>query len=161
MIQEPRSSSSDDAQRPIGAEPASGSAPSGSSAPLELVFAADAGELSAVRADLRAWLDRSQVRADQGVDIVLAVSEACTNAVEHGHHGDGGVIRLRVWILDDRLRVTVADTGSWQPPTASEQPYRGRGLPVMRALMDSVTITPDSSGTVVEMETAIRRGADQ
>ncbi|MFE9578046.1 ATP-binding protein [Nocardia sp. NPDC006044] len=137
------------------------SAPSGPSTPLELVFAADAGELSAVRAALREWLEHAEIRADQGIDVVLAVSEACTNAVEHGHHGDGGVIRLRVWISDDRLRVTVADTGSWQPPTASANSYRGRGLPVMQALMDSVTIAPGSSGTVVEMETAIRRADDQ
>ncbi|WP_191093892.1 ATP-binding protein [Nocardia colli] len=154
MIQEPRSSSSDEAQLPGGAEP-------DPPTPLELVITADAGELSAVRAALREWLDRAQVRADQGVDIVLAVSEACTNAVEHGHQGDGGVIRLRVWILNDRLRVTVADTGRWQPPPASAQPYRGRGLPVMQALMDSVTVTPGPSGTVVEMATAIRRDADQ
>ncbi|MFC9437725.1 ATP-binding protein [Nocardia sp. NPDC057030] len=160
MIQEPRSSSSGEARRAADAAPASGAAPSGSSTPLELAFAADAAELSAVRAALREWLDRSRVRADQGVDVVLAVSEACTNAVEHGHRGDGGEIRLRVWIQDDRLRVTVADTGRWQPPAAPANTYRGRGLPVMEALMDSVTITPGSSGTVVEMATALRRAED-
>ncbi len=51
--------------------------------------------------------------ADQQMDVVLAVGEACTNAVEHGHRGDGGTIRLRALIEANVLRVTVRDTGCW------------------------------------------------
>ncbi|WP_280448742.1 ATP-binding protein [Nocardia brasiliensis] len=81
--------------------------------PLDLDFRAEPAQLPVVRNALRDWLSRSAMTADQQMDVVLAVGEACTNAVEHGHRGDGGTIRLRALIEANVLRVTVRDTGCW------------------------------------------------
>ncbi|MFI6217656.1 ATP-binding protein [Nocardia brasiliensis] len=132
----------------------SASAPPG---PLDLDFRADAAQLPVVRNALRDWLSRSAMTADQQMDVVLAVGEACTNAVEHGHRGDGATIRLRALIAANVLRVTVRDTGCWRPPVDDPASFRGHGVAMMRALMDSVRVCPGDSGTVVEMDVRVRR----
>ncbi|KIA66056.1 hypothetical protein FG87_04410 [Nocardia vulneris] len=110
-----------------------------------------------VRNTLRDWLERSAMTADQQLDVVLAVGEACTNAVEHGHRGDGATIRLRARFEANVLRVTVRDTGRWRPPVDDPASFRGHGIALMRALMDSVRMRPGDSGTVVEMDVQVRR----
>ena len=52
-----------------------------------------------------------------------------------------------------RIRVTVRDHGHWRPPRGS---HRGRGLPLMRALMDSVDVDHGTEGTVVVLERTLR-----
>ena len=44
--------------------------------------------------------------------------------------------------------VTIADSGGWREKRDSD---RGRGLDLIRALMDSVEVEPASDGTVVRM----------
>ncbi|WP_433655143.1 ATP-binding protein [Nocardia sp. CA-128927] len=124
--------------------------------PLELSFSADAVQLATVRRALRDWLSRTRITADQCADVLLAVGEACTNAIEHGHRLDGGTIRLRSWIVGDFLQVTVSDSGCWKPNDNHADPLRGRGIPLMRALMESMRMSTNRSGTVVELGTAIR-----
>ncbi|PXX71375.1 anti-sigma regulatory factor (Ser/Thr protein kinase) [Nocardia tenerifensis] len=124
--------------------------------PLELTFDADATQLAPVRLALREWLGRTRFAADQSADVLLAVGEACANAIEHGHRFRAGTIRLRAWLTDDYLRVTVHDSGRWKPDDSPPNPLRGRGIPLMRALMDSIAVTPDESGTIVELGTALR-----
>ncbi|GAJ80211.1 hypothetical protein NBRGN_024_00770 [Nocardia brasiliensis NBRC 14402] len=142
--------------RPQDPQFSSGSA-SAPADPLDLDFRADAAQLPVVRNALRDWLSRSAMTADQQMDVVLAVGEACTNAVEHGHRGDGATIRLRALIAANVLRVTVRDTGRWRPPVDDPASFRGHGVAMMRALMDSVRVCPGDSGTVVEMDVRVRR----
>ncbi|WP_174184199.1 ATP-binding protein [Nocardia barduliensis] len=121
--------------------------------PLELDFPAEAVHLSSVRHALQEWLTDSGMAAGPAYDVLLAVSEACTNAVEHGHGGDGGVVRLRASISGDELRVTIADSGRWKPPDARADSLRGRGMPLIRALIPQVSVTTGDSGTVVDLRT--------
>ena len=46
--------------------------------------------LRAVRRRLEAWLMQRHLEHDDIVDVVLAVSEACNNAIEHAYGDDGG-----------------------------------------------------------------------
>ena len=41
-----------------------------------------------LRARLKAWLERRGLTEEQVADTVLAVSEACNNAIEHGYGGE-------------------------------------------------------------------------
>ena len=51
--------------------------------------------------------------------------------------------------LDGReVAVTVRDFGVWRPPRDGDQ---GRGLSLMRALMDSVEVAPSPDGTTVHL----------
>jgi len=94
--------------------------------------------------------------------ISLAVVEAGTNAIQHGHGHDGVTpVDLRFELLPDRLRVTVHDSGpGFRPPAESPDmtspehllDQRGRGIFIMRACMDRVDFDFSGGGTTVRLE---------
>ncbi|MEE4540446.1 SpoIIE family protein phosphatase [Streptomyces sp. V4-01] len=125
-------------------------------APLRVAFPAEATQLAPVRKALRSWLDRCALPPQTVQNILVAAGEACANSVEHGHRlAPGAGVVLRVEAMADGMRLTVSDTGSWKPPRPDADQNRGRGLTLMRALMQSVTVTPGPGGTTVAMHTGI------
>jgi PAS domain S-box-containing protein len=128
-------------------------------APLELAFPADIGQLRPVRARLRGWLAGCGLAAPVAQDALVAAGEAVANAIEHGHRDrPGAQIRLHAAVSAGRLRLTVADSGRWLPPTAEPAPYRGKGISLMRAMMDNVNFDAGRAGTTVTMD--VRLGRD-
>ncbi|MFG1994591.1 SpoIIE family protein phosphatase [Actinoplanes sp. NPDC048988] len=124
--------------------------------PLELDFEAESTRLAPVRSALRGWLARAGIDPTTTQNVLVAAGEACANAIEHGHrHGPGGRIRLIATATADYLRLTVTDSGRWKTPRPAENPHRGRGLALMRALMTEVTVTTGATGTVVGLQTRI------
>jgi PAS domain S-box-containing protein len=121
--------------------------------PLHLELPSDPTQLADMRRDLGRWL-RDAGAATEVVEVIqIACHEACSNAIEHGYEfGDG-----RLWVdaeLNDGLVVlTVRDKGHWIERGPDGPPrYRGNGLPLMHALMDTVELTHDNgSGTAVRM----------
>ena len=102
--------------------------------------------------------------ADERVDdLKLAVSEACTNAIEaHDAISVDERVIVRCDELDDRLEVLVEDRGAGFDPTAlPEHPpvtdperlnfERGLGIPLIRTLVDEVTFEPSDDGTAVRL----------
>ena len=65
-------------------------------------------------------------------------------------------IRLRAAATADGLHLTVTDSGRWKTPQPGVDTHRGRGLVLMRALMDAVTVTPGTTGTTIDMQARIR-----
>jgi len=125
-------------------------------APLEVSFPAHVNELSRSRAALRSWLSQARVDPDQAHDMLVAAGEAVANAIEHGHRDSPeGTITLRATISVDQVQLTVVDTGSWRPPRPDVGRHRGRGITLMRALMQDVTIHPDATGTTVHLSARI------
>ncbi len=123
--------------------------------PLEADFEADVNHLAPTRAALRSWLTRAGVNADQTLSVLMAAGEAVANAIEHGHRSSPGTVTLQATALADQVRVTVTDTGSWKTPQPAADPHRGRGITLMRGLMNDVTIQPGTGGTVVELRARI------
>ncbi|MET8773631.1 ATP-binding protein [Nocardia sp. NPDC050713] len=119
--------------------------------PLELDFPATADRLAQVRHTFQDWLERCGIGSDRAYDVLLAVGEACTNAVEHGHRGDGGTVRVRAACTGAELNVTVADHGRWKPPDPQTRSVRGRGLAIIRAVIPDVAVTTGEGGTTVAM----------
>jgi len=120
--------------------------------PLHLELPSDPNELGAMRRDLGRWL-RTAGASTEVVEVVqMACHEACSNSIEHGYaFGDG---KLSVDAeLDQRVVVlTIRDTGGWVERPDGNLPYRGNGLPLMEALMDSVELTyGNGAGTAVRM----------
>jgi anti-sigma regulatory factor (Ser/Thr protein kinase) len=99
-----------------------------------------------LRQGLRTFLDPAGLSDDDSQDLVLAVCEAATNAVEHAQHPEVPFFDISAEIGSGLVTVEVRDHGRWQEPTPSS--YRGRGLAMMRALTDT-TITPGTHGTTV------------
>ncbi|MEV4347117.1 SpoIIE family protein phosphatase [Actinoplanes sp. NPDC049596] len=126
--------------------------------PLELDFPAESTRLATVRSALRGWLARAGIDPTTAQNVLVATGEACANAIEHGHrHGPAGWISLRAAATADYLRLTVTDSGRWKTPRPAENPHRGRGLTLMRALMTEVTVTTGAAGTVVGLQARIPR----
>ncbi|MCZ7373585.1 SpoIIE family protein phosphatase [Micromonospora sp. WMMC250] len=124
--------------------------------PLELDFAAERTGLAPVRSALRSWLERCGLSPTNAYNVLVAAGEACANAIEHGHRDNpGGRIRLRATATADGLHLSVTDSGHWKPPQPEAGNHRGRGLLLMRALMDAITVTPSATGTTIDMQARI------
>ena len=124
--------------------------------PLELDLPAEATQLAGMRAQLRGWLELCGIGKDTTQGVLVAASEACANAVEHGYRNSAaGRILLRATATADQLRLTVSDSGSWKPADAPASPHRGRGIGLMRALADQVTVVSGAAGTTVDIQVRI------
>jgi anti-sigma regulatory factor (Ser/Thr protein kinase) len=127
-------------------------------APLDLVFPAEAGQLAAIRGRLRNWLDSCSPGPATIQNSLVAAGEAIANAIEHGYQDQAGQqVRLHAVATAGQLRLTISDSGHWQPPGPDGAPYRGKGIPLMRALMDNVSIDAGPAGTTVTMDVRITR----
>jgi serine/threonine-protein kinase RsbW len=106
---------------------------------------------------------RRLVDDDRVDDLKLAVSEACTNAIEASGE-TGPDERVRVVVEEDvnHLVVTVADQGPGfdpddlpvHPPVTDPERLnfeRGLGIPLIRTLVDDVSFRSDGVGTSVRM----------
>ena len=121
-------------------------------APLDLEIPAYVSQLAGTRAALRDWLTKAAVRPTQIQDILVAAGEAVANAIEHGHrHSAGGTVNMRAAVLVDQVQLTIVDTGSWKPPAPIRDTRRGRGITLMRGLMQDVVIQPGVGGTTVHL----------
>jgi anti-sigma regulatory factor (Ser/Thr protein kinase) len=124
--------------------------------PLELSCPAQTSQLAPSRAALRDWLARCDLPRQTIQDVVIATGEAFANAIEHGRAGVGGhEIRLTGAATPARLHLTVRDNGRWPDPRPGAAAYRGHGIPLMRAVMSEVTITPGPMGTRVDLQLRI------
>jgi anti-sigma regulatory factor (Ser/Thr protein kinase) len=113
-------------------------------------------KLSGLRRELRGWLAAVGADDDTASDVLLACGEAAANAVEHAFPEDPGELTVELRLsADRRLTLRVADTGQWRRVPAPGD--RGRGLPLMRAVMDSVLVEPGEGGTVVTMQRRLAR----
>ena len=112
-------------------------------------FEAAPEALAAMRGLLRRWLRHAGAGEQETAEIVTACGEAATNAIEHA--GAAGEAPFEVAGLLDgrRVDVTVRDRGAWRSPRQGD---RGRGLSLMRALMDQVDVSPGPDGTRVRLQ---------
>lgn len=89
---------------------------------------------------------------EAGFEITMAVSEVVANAVEHGSTSSEDLIRLRAVEEDGALVFYVTDVGTFTPPAALAADIlsdRGRGLTLIRWLMDELDVRPGYEGTVI------------
>ena len=103
-----------------------------------------AAELASARAQVRDWL-RPRVPPTVTDEVIIALGEALDNALEHGR---SPVTLGLEWSSESMLNASVRDAGAWR--ASSDVETRGFGIPIMRALMDSLTVHRDG-GTVVRL----------
>jgi len=108
-----------------------------------------------LRYTLRRWLGQSQVDPAEIFDLTVAVTEAFANAVEHAYGAGDAAIEIESRVDGDVVRIVVRDWGRWRTPRGQ---HRGRGLALMRGLMDEVDVTSGPDGTTVRMWRRVRRG---
>ena len=116
---------------------------------FDAVIAPRAEELAALRADLRAWLGRAGATAGEAGDVLIAVGEACANAIEHAGADPQSTIEVRAQLVGREAVLRICDHGHWRAPPARSE--RGHGLRLMRVLMDAIDIATVNDGTRVEL----------
>jgi serine/threonine-protein kinase RsbW len=91
-------------------------------------------------------------------DLKLAVTEACTNIIQHAYGSDTtGTIVVRYTGEPGLLSIEVEDTGSGfepgAPPVAGERngTGNGMGLMIIRVLTDELEIASTGSGTLLRL----------
>ncbi len=107
---------------------------------------------------------RTQLTVDDIDDVKVAVSEACTNVIEHAFTAEETIdrpraIEIRFYPQDKQLRVEVTDQGKGFDPKRVISPEGnlqdkegGLGLYLIERLMDDVDIqSAPGSGTKVTM----------
>jgi anti-sigma regulatory factor (Ser/Thr protein kinase) len=114
--------------------------------------------LGAVRAFFSSFLHELGFGSVEADGVVLAIHEACANAIAHGHQGSTEQqIDLTVLVTLTCLSVEVQDYGAKQdvsvikPRALQDIRPGGLGTYFMQALMDEVTYDSSATGTLVRM----------
>jgi anti-anti-sigma factor len=130
-----------------------------SDAPFVAQIAPVADELATLRRDLRTWLAGAGAGERESGDVLIAVGEACANAIEHAGATTGSTIEVRAQLVGSEVVLRIVDQGRWR--TAAPRSQRGHGLRLMRVLMDGIDIATVRDGTRVELRRrlAAREGA--
>jgi serine/threonine-protein kinase RsbW len=117
----------------------------------------DALSVPVVRRVLNSSMTTLGVAEDCLTDIEIALTEACTNVLDHAAHGDE--YEVIAGLNDTSCVIEVVDTGrgfdadglghAEADPSAEE----GRGIQLIRALVDRVHFrSREESGTIVHLE---------
>jgi GAF domain-containing protein/anti-sigma regulatory factor (Ser/Thr protein kinase) len=123
---------------------------------LEHEFPAQPEVVPVMRRLLRRWLREQGVPDETGYDVLVAVAEACANAIEHAYGPIAeATFAVTAAVADGHVEVTVSDRGGWRDPRGQ---HRGRGLMLMEAFMDDVHVTRGEDGTTVVLR---RRVAEE
>jgi serine phosphatase RsbU (regulator of sigma subunit)/anti-sigma regulatory factor (Ser/Thr protein kinase) len=108
--------------------------------------------LASVRKALERWLKQAGTSRRDSHAIKVACGEACANAIEHAYRPGDAAFRVEASRMDSEVLIVVRDFGTWRDQRGTD---RGRGLPLMEALMDSVEVRPSSEGTTVRLRRRI------
>jgi serine/threonine-protein kinase RsbW len=123
---------------------------------LSVFLPRDRATIPVSRHIVRDALREIGVAEDCAHDVSIAQSEACTNVVDHS--GPGDEYEVSVEIDGDRCTIRVVDTGRGFDEGAVEDgatadSERGRGIQLMKALVDRVHFRSDAgAGTAVHLE---------
>jgi PAS domain S-box-containing protein len=120
---------------------------------FQVEFPAVPEALASMRSVLRRWLRHVGSDDREIAEIVTACGEAATNAIEHAGAGGGAPFEVSGQTERHKVRITIRDHGVWRAPRPGDQ---GRGLSIMRALMDSVEVAPSPGGTTVRLERTLQ-----
>jgi anti-sigma regulatory factor (Ser/Thr protein kinase) len=124
---------------------------------ISMVLMADPVSLSVVRERFRRWLGTLSWPSREIDDVVMAVNEAVTSAVEHTHPSAIGAevrVAARQYAeLDGGRRVLVAVAGGehWTPEPLG---FEGPGLLMIHACMDSIEVAREDDGVTMLLTSA-------
>ena len=116
--------------------------------PFKVSLPAEADSITLVRRVIGRWLREAGASEREIGEITLACSEACANAIEHAYGPDATDFEVEASSSAGGVTVVVRDTGRWREPRGRN---RGRGLTLMRGLMDDVELRRGDDGTTVHL----------
>ncbi|MEV4351462.1 SpoIIE family protein phosphatase [Actinoplanes sp. NPDC049596] len=125
---------------------------------LALDLPAEPAVLRGARHELGSWLNKAGA-VDQDVFVLQhALGELLTNAVEHAAAAPGSMVTLTASLTaSGAIEAVVTDRGRWREPERQEN--RGRGLALTSQLVESLTVTHGTGGTVARIRQPLTRPA--
>ncbi|MGH2425643.1 MAG: ATP-binding protein [bacterium] len=120
---------------------------------VELVLPAKASYVALARTLLQDTARHSGFNGDQAAEMAVALSEAFTNVITHARTP---WVTIRYAVAPLGITIEVRDDGEGFDTAVLEHPYdpvaeSGRGMHLIRSLMDAVECQSSSAGTVVRM----------
>ena len=116
----------------------------------------DGASVPVVRHLLRSSMDKLGVEQECIHDMELAVTEACTNVLQHAT-GTGDEYEVAVELNETMCEITVTDAGQGFDHESVAEPAlpsaeSGRGIQLMKALVDRVQfLSRPQAGTIVHL----------
>jgi anti-sigma regulatory factor (Ser/Thr protein kinase) len=111
--------------------------------------------LTSLRRALRQWLEALGADEFETYDVLVAVTEAAANAIEHAYGPVDAAFEVEAEAAGEGdVTVVVRDQGRWRPPRGHN---RGRGTLLMQELMDHFEVNTSEEGTVVRMRRRVAR----
>ena len=110
--------------------------------------------LRGMRRELAGFLRSADLDEREIDDLILAISEAAANAIEHPLKASNPSVEVKVEVRGDEVVVDVRDFGQWDD--SDPDPDRGRGLSLIHALVD-VEVRRYVDGTHVTMRRPLAR----
>jgi anti-sigma regulatory factor (Ser/Thr protein kinase) len=120
---------------------------------LEIPLHGEPAALASFRQTLRRWLAETGAGAQEVHDITMACNEACQNAIEHAYGLVPEPFDVELDRDGDEIVIRIRDRGGWREGSSTD---RGRGLPLMRALVDAVDIEQRTTGSTVVLRRVVR-----
>lgn len=122
---------------------------------VDMEIVAQPTALAAIRRAALHAAEAAGLASERAQLLQIAVGEAATNVVEHAYGPDGGTVRLHTYRRGEMFYAEISDHGRWHEGAAREM--AGRGLVVMRGLVDEVHINRTPSGTTVRLAVKTQR----
>ena len=122
---------------------------------IEIKILADLKNVATVRVAISSFISNLPVTVDDMVDIKTALSEAVTNAIEHGYCNKDieNFVNVNCYIIsneEDRIKIEVIDTGvgiedislamTPEYTTKADDEHAGMGFTIMESFMDEVIV---------------------
>jgi anti-sigma regulatory factor (Ser/Thr protein kinase) len=132
------------------------SAAAGAKPALTLTFSAIDLALPASRNALRRYAREAGLHSEDTQALLTAVGEAMANAILHAYEpGQIGIVRLQLELENEHLTAVIEDWGRWRKAPSRE--HGGRGIRIMRSLMDRVEIQSEQRHTLVRLTKSVAR----
>lgn len=121
---------------------------------IRITLLSDPRLLCCVRAMVRTYVGNYGFAPDRTEEVVLAVDEACTNAIRHSYAGrHDEPLELALGVDDEHLKFVLRDRGRPAPPecatrreaepaTTETVAPGGLGLHIIHRVFDDVTYEP-------------------
>ena len=124
---------------------------------FKIEFPSEPESLAPIRSMLRRWLSHAGADDIEIAEITTACGEAATNAIEHAGTSNGATFEVSGRREGAEIEIAVRDHGSWRAGRDDDQ---GRGLELMRTLMDTVAVEPGAGGTIVSLRRRLGQAGD-